>query len=173
MPSLDRPANSVTHDWPVKERRVPAVPWGGPSGGRCFRRGGRSGRRCLTASYRLPALRGPPKPALLRTAAVTPPSPRLVENLPPEAPPVDERRSAAQRRSGGMAGGSRFELATAQAPADATDHPDRAPSTASSSLRSSTPSLASAPRASSRALDPRRWVCSGPAGARLSFTGQS
>ncbi|MCL2653888.1 MAG: ABC transporter ATP-binding protein/permease, partial [Propionibacteriaceae bacterium] len=32
---------------------------------------------------------GPPKPALLRNAAVTPPSPRLVENLPADDSPAD------------------------------------------------------------------------------------
>ena len=47
------------------------------------------------------------------------------------APPVGVRRSVAQRRSGGIAGGSRFELATAQTRAVATDHPDHASSTAS------------------------------------------
>ncbi|MCL2489683.1 MAG: UvrD-helicase domain-containing protein [Propionibacteriaceae bacterium] len=53
-----------------------------------------------------------------------------LEEEAPEPPP-DDRRSEAQRRSGGMAGGSRFGLATAQTPADPTTHPDRASSTAS------------------------------------------
>ena len=65
-----------------------------------------------------------------------------------------------------MAGGSRFELATAQTPAQAWWPLDCASSTASFVASLLETFLGLGIRASSSALDPRRLVRSGPAGAR-------